>query len=154
MKIELKSIPAQLVASLSQQVVIPEIGPFTRQAFRALEQAITDAGVKMRGAPMAIYYDRMTETERGLMEIAWPIEKSFDASNITFKELPAMKVVSVAVSRDQADAGEIPACYGKTFEWIAQQGYKVAGPNRECHLARRDSITSDQPYIEIQIPIE
>lgn len=149
----IKSLPAQMVGSLSQQVVIAEIGPFTRRAFRTLEDAIVDAGAKSAGLPMALYYDPMSETEPGLMEIAWPVEQPFDSSEITFKQIPAMRVASVTVSRDQADAGEIPAYYGMVFAWIAQQGYTVAGPGRECHLARRDSITGDQPYMEIQIPV-
>jgi effector-binding domain-containing protein len=102
---------------------------------------------------MAIYHEQLSDEQRGLVEVCWPIAGDLQhlPDGVELKQQSATEVAYIVVSLDEsADIGQK---YDAVFTWIGQQGRTVAGPPRENYLAKRDTIEANDPYIEIDVPI-
>jgi effector-binding domain-containing protein len=153
MEVQTKQLPTRLIGSISRQVTAQEVGGFIRYALDTLEGSATEAGIATTAAPMAIYHEQFTDTQPGLVEVCWAVADKFPApSEVEFKEQGGTEVAYVVVTlRQSTDIGNT---YNAVFSWISQQGRTVTGSPRENYLAKRGTIGDDDPYIEIDVPIQ
>lgn len=149
---DIKTVPARIVISMSQQVTSSEVGPFCRAAFEAMEAAILNAGLSIQHSPFAIWHEPISDTDPGLVEVCWPVTSTFDAPHLTFKEQPAQQVAYLRVALSESESG-MPERYEALYEWIGQQGLQPSGPPYENYLAKKPDLAPDEDYIEIQVPV-
>jgi effector-binding domain-containing protein len=149
---DIKTLPARIVISVSNRVTRPEVGPFCRETFAMLETAILNAGLTIKADPFAVWHEPLSDTEPGLVEVGWPVTRRFDAAHLTFKEQPAQQVAWLRVTLSDSESG-MPERYGVLYEWISQQGLQPAGPPSENYLAKKPDLKPDDDYIEIQVPV-
>jgi effector-binding domain-containing protein len=149
---DIKTVPARTIISMSKQVTSSEVGPFCRQAFEMIETAILNAGLTIQHSPFAIWYELISDTNPGLVEVGWPVSELFDAPHLTFKEQPSQQVAYLRVTLDESESG-MPERYGALYEWIGKQGLQPSGPPYENYLAKKQDLSPNDDYIEIQVPV-
>ena len=150
--IQIKALPVMTVARLQRRVTAAEIGPFIRHALTTLETAIQAAAVLTSGPPRAIYPEPLDATTPGLVLVEWPVEAAFDPPpEVEIAAVPATEAACTTITL--AEAAHAGTFYDAVYAWITAQNRQPAGPARELYLARKDGLSPDAAYLEIQVPL-
>jgi effector-binding domain-containing protein len=146
----LKSIDAQYVLSIRS--VIPsyyEVG----QLFEKLCTAIENMGGKFNEPGISIYYDQEYKEKDVDVEVAVPVPVGTKApAGFEVRKLPAISKAACIIHTGSYENFNVS--YGALMKWVAENDYRIAGPNREVYL-RSDDQCSDpsQCITEIQLPV-
>jgi effector-binding domain-containing protein len=149
----LKDVQPQTVVAVRE--VVPTIEEMPARCSAMYEEAFgwaRDAGVRLAGPCMGVYYNE-GYAERDIdTEMAVPIEPGSvsKAGNgrVTVRQLPAAQVASV-VHRGPYD--ELTLAWQALGRWVESSGYRWAGPGRELYLRTPDQ---GEPLAEVQVPVE
>ncbi len=105
------------------------------------------------GPPIALYYDEEYREQDVDVEVAVPVGGSPQAAGerVTFRDLPAGEMASL-VRRGPYD--DFSPAYQALMGWIQENGYRIAGPNREIYLQGPGEGIDPADYVtEIQFPV-
>ena len=145
-------------ASAALQVVVkrsPEMRVLSRrsriesydEADGMLQDLERTAPVRARVVAGAIWHD-CGDTKRGIdCEAFWILNRECRAG--ATKTLAASTIAAVLHEGDESTIGD---SYQAAKRWIADNHYRIVGPNREIYL-RPSSRESSMPLIEIQFPV-
>lgn len=125
------------------------VGPLFEELFGALGRH----HLAPAGPPMGIYFDEEYKEKDVDVEAAVPIAGgSLPAEGaVRVHELPATLVASVMRKGPYDD---FTPAYQALMEWIAANGYRIAGPNRELYLVGPEAGVPPGEYLtEIQFPV-
>jgi effector-binding domain-containing protein len=149
-EVEIKQIPAQLVASITVETSFATIGKEIQEAFRRLGELGHQVGFG-EGAPGLVTHRMPEPASDGVFEIFMPISREAPApQGIVVKTLPAARAATTVHVGRYEDVG--PA-YERVASWIGEHGHRSAGPPREVYLTAPDEVPEDQAVTEVQFPI-
>ncbi|AET67758.1 putative transcriptional regulator [Desulfosporosinus orientis DSM 765] len=157
--------------SMNYQAVIKDIPRYTVYSSRfvapnynALFKIIPALGEKVRKANPGIkciepgycfnvYLDgEYRDTDINVEFCEAVTDKGQDGDGILFKDIPAVKVVSVL---HRGAYEKLGVAYVYVMQWVEQNGYRITGHVRESHIDgiwNKDSV--DEWLTELQVPIE
>lgn len=152
-EIVLKSVPGIRVAEvtgLAAAMDPPSIGPVVQGLYHQLGAGLDHAGIIPAG-PAVVYYEDAGDGKNIVVHAALPIEAdAADVDNFAIVDLPAEQQMATLLHRGSMD-NCLPA-YQALTRWIEDEGYRVAGPNREVTLVYTEDV--DGWVTELQQPIE
>lgn len=121
--------------------------------WRELGDYLKENNVKMTPPCLVIYYDPGFKECDVDAEIAEHVLGTApDTDRIKFKELDSVHEMACTVHKGGYEG--LPSAYAALQNWIEDNNYKIAGPNRELYLEGEWSKDSVDEYItEIQIPV-
>lgn len=149
----LKQIEPLHVLSIRTIAPTPEyVGVLLGEGYHALLRG----HVEPIGAPLAIFHDTEFKPTNLAIEIAFPVARSvvaplaLDADRrLAPTELPGIPHAACIIHSGPYEQFE--QTYGLIAQWIAANGYRIAGPSREIYLSPPDAEAG--PITEIQFPI-
>ncbi|MDQ6695447.1 MAG: MerR family transcriptional regulator [Chloroflexota bacterium] len=110
-------------------------------------------GAKENAAPFDIWYDTPDQQPEN-MQVAVAIPTGSDlpeSDRVSVEELPGVEQMACVIHHGPfATLGQ---AYGSLFGWIGDNGYRVAGPNREIYLHYEREGDQNQYVTELQIPV-
>ncbi|MEO8609411.1 MAG: MerR family transcriptional regulator [Chloroflexota bacterium] len=154
LEVVVKHIEIQHVLGLRETIPVPTyLGKLMHDAFAAL-----DANrIQPAHPPIAIFHDEDYQPSDIDVELAIPVAESVNANllltdgrQLSAYDLPAIPLAACAIHAASHDTVE--ATYTALGQWIADNGYRIAGVSREIYLTRADSPSG--PITEIQWPVE
>lgn len=147
----IKNIDTLRVASIRDTIAsYTSAGPLYETLFATLGQH----QIAPMGAPMAIYHDKDYKEKDVDVEAAVPIHGGAlpENSPVKIRDLPGAQVAAVV---RQGAWDDFTPIYQALMQWIANNGYRITGPNREIYLQGSESNVPPEEYIvEIQFPVE
>lgn len=154
LEVVLKTIETQHVMSIREVIPTPDsVGTLLGETFGA----IMGSGINPVGAPVAVFHDQEFKPADMDVEIAIPVAGAVNTSlslgvgrEIVARDLPAIPTAACVIHSGSYD--EFENTYAVIGQWIADNGYRVAGPSREVYLTEPDSPSG--PITEIQWPVE
>jgi len=146
----LKQLDAQHVLSI--RAIIPayhEVG----NLFAKLCTAVETIGGKFNEPGISIYYDQEYKEKDVDVEVAVPVPAGTKAPvGFEVKDLPAVNKAACIVHTGSYENFNVS--YGALMKWVADNGYEIAGPNREVYLRPDDQCADpSQCVTEIQLPV-
>lgn len=110
--------------------------------------------IRPSGPPLGIFYDdpEQVAPEKCRSEVGIPIHgDAAPEGSIKIKDVPAMEVV---VIEHAGSAKEYEKTYESLFRWIAQNGYRCAGPTIEIYGRQPETVGGETIiYAEVQAPV-
>lgn len=149
-EVVIKKVEPLRVASLRR--ILPQPQAVSR-LFEELFTCLQQQGIRPAGAPGAIWHDTEHKESDWDTEAVVPVQGGQAGDGVRVIELP--EVPSMACTIHQGSYELLPEAYAALMEWIAANGYEMAGPMREFYL-RGPSPEGGDPaeYItEIQVPV-
>jgi DNA-binding transcriptional MerR regulator len=159
-----KSVPALTVMSLRRAILPGETPHFV---FDQASDALRAHGLRREvEAAMGRYHTRYLmqvyggiRPRRNLFEAAYAIDPALgrdlplaDGGRVRLREWPAVEMMACLLHHG-AD-GVRHLAHQQMFQWIATQGYVLAGPQREVYLWRgTPDLSSDEHVTEVQYPL-
>lgn len=108
----------------------------------------------MTGPPLDIWYtepDQPMENVR--VAVAVPIGNDIGSSDrVRVEELPGAEQMASVVHK--GPFATLSQAYGALFKWTDENGYRIAGPNRELYLQYERQGDPNEWVTEIQFPVE
>ena len=153
-KIVIKKIEPVHVLSIRQKLSGPgEVASLMGQSFGAL----LASQIGVTGQPLAIFYDQDFKPTDLDVEIAFPVAPlvnkpaPIDAERkLSPRNLPGIEQAACLIHHDVFE--KLPETYQALGDWIATNGYRVAGPYREVYLSPPDQ--EGKAMTEVQCPVE
>lgn len=148
-EVVLKSVEALRVASVRE--VLPSYGA-VGGLFDELRDYARRHGVGAR-AWIAVWYDEEFREEDVDGEAAFATDDPLpEDERVRPGELPAVQSMACTVHHGPFDT--IDGAYAALLGWIGENGYRVAGPNRELYLRAGNERDNPDYVTEIQFPVE
>jgi AraC family transcriptional regulator len=138
---------------------ISKRGPYSQipMAFGQLYGWISERAMMPMGMPAGVYLcdPETTPEDEALWELWAPIAEGTppfepDSDGCGVKLVPAGTVVS---AMHKGPYEEIAPTYAALGEWIASNGYTMAGPPREIYYSDPDEVAAEDTLTEIQFPV-
>jgi len=153
LEIELKTVPAQSVMSLSFT------GPYdqTGDKLDELIAWLLRAGHPYSAPPFCIYYDdpEKVEPENLRAEVCAPIEEHCAGDRTVLRK--RVQGGEFACATHQGPYATIKPVYEQIFAWIQQNGYRYVeqmGTREVFHKIIGQVDTADELVTEVQVPVE
>jgi predicted transcriptional regulator YdeE len=103
---------------------------------------------------IAIYYDAEYHDHGIDTEVAVPLLRALPTSSRTIvHELPGVETMACAVSQGGSQNETLLEARNALMAWIEANGYRVAGPNRDVFLQRREPGLVVDTVAEVQFPV-
>jgi effector-binding domain-containing protein len=143
----IKKISPILVCSI--HAIVPNYssqGPLWQELDNHLRQHNT----RPCGPAMTIYFDTEYREQDVDLEVALPISAAIPpGENISVRELAGWDSVACLIHQGSFD--NVSESYTGLLAWIEENGFRIAGPNREIYLHSPMSGPSDLPHDETQL---
>jgi effector-binding domain-containing protein len=148
-EVVIKKLKSQKVLSIRR--VLPNYGQLS-ELFSTIGPYLGQSHAPVKGPPLAIYHDKEFKEADVDVEVAFPVWREVRTSG-EFKsyEIPEGQVATITYKGPYESIG--PA-YNTLMKWVENNGYQIAGPNREVYLTEPDKTAPAENVTEIQIPIE
>lgn len=149
MKIELKTVKEDQIASISHIGSVEEMGKIIRE----LTGGIMEKGLQITGPPFVVYYTSPLEVPPDKMEfdVGIPFHgEGKDDGRISIKIMPQHHVLSFTY---QGPYTEIASTYGMMMEYIAREGVEMIGAPRELYINNPQEVPESKLLTEIQFPV-
>lgn len=121
--LEMKDVPAQLVATLRFRGHYDETGPALGRLLRAFARVAS-------GPPFNLYYDLEWREDDADIECCVPVRERREVTGIAVRTLPAARVASVVHRGAYSDLGR---SYARLFQAVAVQHLQPVAPIREIY---------------------
>ena len=157
-EIALKDVPAQLVMSSAGS--IPRGHPHDPWA---LESALRRTGARASvhiahhgqtpdPHPVILYEGDLAEADEHRFEVCFPVPSRLpDGPGVTCKELPAARV---AFTTFLGPYDTIWNGYVELLAWVADRGYRIAGPLREMGIVAEEDDADPRDWVtELAVPV-
>lgn len=119
-----------------------------------LAQAVQAQGIQPIGPSIAKYFDDSYKESDVDVEAMFPVASGSvpEDSRATVHELEAIEEMAVIVRH--GDYSDFTEQYQQLMTWITDNGYEIAGYNREIYLQGPESGVDPSDYVtEIQFPV-
>lgn len=139
-----KTVDVQLIAAVRMKGKYSDCG----SAFARIGRRF---GRQICGKCFLLHYDDEYREDDADFEACMPIRKGRSADGIEVRELPGGRCASLL---HQGPYDQLGRSYAKLFEYVKQQGYRVACPTREIYVKGPGMIFKGNPknYLtEIQL---
>jgi DNA-binding transcriptional MerR regulator len=147
--VELRSVPARTVATISGHVRREEVLPWYDDAMAELDTAFPTSD--RTGPPGGIYANELFTHAAGTMIVFRPVREPRELGRIAVTELPAAEL---AVTVHPGSHDDLDVTYGRLGAWVTGHALAVNGPVHETYLAGpRDTSAPSQWRTEIGWPI-
>ncbi|MCY6957041.1 MerR family transcriptional regulator [Clostridium brassicae] len=147
----LKKLERKKVASIRDI-----IGDYSKQHNLWIELMgyLQSNNAKIVAPSMSVYYDPGHKENDVDIEVMSCIGNDIqETDRIKIKELSEVENAACLIHKGPYE--EFNISYNVLLKWIEENGYRIAGPNRELYLEGERSTDNPQEYItEIQIPVE
>jgi DNA-binding transcriptional MerR regulator len=143
---EIKNLKPVNVVSVRFKGKYSDMGKYIGSLYKAVKG-------KVDGAPFCIYYDEGYK-EKADIELCLPFKGNITSSNVTIKQVPAVKAVCTQHVGTYETLNE---AYKQIIEYARSSGYEIKAPSREIYVKGPGMIFKGNPnkYItDIVIPIE
>jgi effector-binding domain-containing protein len=135
-------------------------GPFSGVP-KAMEQVnswVQKYELVLLGPILSEYYNSPMEVDSTKLEwaIMFPVlepVKGFPKETDGEVSIKKLDPVQVAYTYHQGPYQEVGGTYMKLFQWVFQNGYRVAGPMREFYWSDPHNTPEDKLISELQIPV-
>lgn len=157
--IVMKSVPVLSYLSLREICTSPQHGWETIQH---LQQALPEkVGRRSLGSLLAMINAPMFEPDDIRLEIGYvlnePVDDPVRLSEefvLTTRELAGVETMATLVTVGDPNQGSIMSGYGALADWVEQNQYHLAGPQREVFLSLPPTAPPHQVVVEVQFPLE
>jgi effector-binding domain-containing protein len=120
--------------------------------YEELFAALGQHGVVPAGPVMGIYYDEEYKESEVDVETAVPVMGgSLPKGRVVIRELPGAQMASIVMPGSYEN---FTPAYQALMGWVAANGYRIIGPNREIYLRGPETGIDPAEYVtEIQLPV-
>ncbi len=148
-EVVLKPVDTLTVAAI--RAIVPTYS-HTGQLIGELFGYLMPNGIHPIGPLMAMFHDAEYREADCDVEVFVPVAGGRGGGRIQMRDLPGADMVT-AVHQGEYDA--ISGAYTAIMSWIEQNGYQIAGPNREVYLhGPGEGIAPDAYVTEVQFPVQ
>lgn len=150
-EVNIKTIPAQPILSMTHRIKVENISPQIRESLQQLYQLAEAQSIPVTGAPFGIYHGPINHDDDGPIEVCLPVQYLPDSTatpttpttsttaDATSRELPGGKGATVMLKDDQCQFPALLAGYDALIDWIRQNHYEPTQPPREIwHSQKTD----------------
>ncbi|KUG02492.1 transcriptional regulator, merr family [hydrocarbon metagenome] len=147
----IKQIQSQKV--IGKRSVIPNYSSI-HELFSAVCEPLATIKVNYAGPPLAIYYDGEYKEKDVDVEVVMPVlTEDKQVAGFMVRELPGIEQAACLIHRGSFE--NLHFAYSALMKWVDDNGYQIAGPDREVYLVDPDECNSPDEYVtELQLPIE
>jgi DNA-binding transcriptional MerR regulator len=147
--VELRSVPARRVATISSHVRREEVHRWYADAMTEFDAAFPAA--ERTGAHGGRYANELFTEGAGTVTVFQPVRAPRESGRISVTELPPTEL---AVTVHPGTHDDIDVTYGRLGAWVTEHALAVNGPVHETYLAGpRDTSAPSQWRTEIGWPI-
>jgi len=134
-------------------------GPYAQipSGYGQLYGWIAQHGITPQGMPEAVYMTSPDEVpeEQAVWELWAPVaddtpERAPDETNCGVKRLEERRVASVMHTGPYELLRDT---YDPLMQWVAGQGYVIAGPPEEVYLSDPDEVPPEEYLTEVRLPV-
>ena len=142
----LKTVDAQEVASVREESSAPEaIGATLDRTFDMAGAFVQQSAAKFAGPGIALWHADLDA------EAALPIDRPLQGEPpVVVRQLPQARMACLV---HRGNFSGFTQAYKAGYDWLAGNGYRLAGPVREVYL-KHDRQAPDQSVTELQFPVE
>ncbi len=146
--VELRRVPARLVAAVEATVTHTDVLSWYAGAMAELDAVVT----RPAGPPGGLYDNALFTEGRGRVLVHVPVDAPVPVTGrVHSAELPA---VELAVTVHEGSHDTIEVTYGELGRWVSDHALAVAGPVRETYLTGpRDTAEAERWRTEIGWPV-
>jgi effector-binding domain-containing protein len=142
-KIEIKQVDVQKAVIIKAEVAASEVGSKMGEIYGKLFAYLDQNGITSSGSPFAVYYT-FDPNGKTIFEAGIPVSSKVKGNNeITYKEYPAMKVVSLLYIGSYES---MTPCYEKLSKYMTDNGLKGTGSSWEVYLTDPQEETDKSKY--------
>lgn len=146
-RVELRAVPAAVVAAVEGEVRRDDVLPWYAGAMAELDATVEDP----TGVPGGLYDNELFELDRGHVLVYRPTSEPPLRGRVHPVTLPA---VELAVATHVGPHDDIEVTYGEVGTWVSSNALAVAGPVRETYLVGpRDTADASAWRTEIGWPV-
>lgn len=112
-------------------------------------------GGKPAGPCLTVYFDEEYKESDVDLEVVQPVEGPLSSGErVRVYDLPAVATMASTIHRGPYSG--FNDAYGALMQWIAGNGYRITGPNREVYLRTADDhgVPPEEFVTEVQFPVE
>jgi effector-binding domain-containing protein len=146
-----RHVPEQLVLGIRKQLPMSALPAFLGESFGRLYTAVPSLGAHPLGMPFVLYHEFGPDLID--VEACVPVDRTVEpGAPVRAFTLPA---ADVAMTTHVGPYEGLAEAYAALSAWIADHGYRSAGPVRERYLNGPSDGTPPSEYrTEIEMPIE
>ena len=149
LRVELRSVPARTVATISSHVRRDEVHSWYGDAMAELDAAFP--ATERTGPPGGRYANELFTKGAGTVTVFHPVRAPRESGRIIVSELPASEL---AVTVHPGPHDDIDVTYGRLGAWVVDHTLAVDGPIHETYLVGpRDTPIAAEWRTEIGWPI-
>jgi len=151
-EIKTKDVPPQRAAILRD--TIATYGR-VRDLFTELHETLALHGLTPGGPQLAIYFDKEYQPSDVDVAVAVPVAAGElpPDGRVHIDELPGGQMVSLL--RQGSFSSDFRPAYQAIMAWVQDNGYRIAGPNREIWIRGPGSgVPAADFLLEIQFPVQ
>jgi len=150
---EIKTVAPQTVAFVEMH------GPYDQipAGYGQLYGWIAQHGLTPQGMPAAVYITSPGEVseDQAVWELWAPVsdeiaDQAPDETKCGVKHLGERRVASAMHTGPYELLGDT---YGPLMQWVAGQGYSVAGPAEEVYFSDPDEVPPEEYLTEVRVPV-
>lgn len=146
-QVELRSVPASMVAAVEDDVSLDDVLSWYAGAMAEIDACLPDDD----GRPGGVYDNALFEVGSGHALVHRPCDDPPSRGRVHPVELPS---VELAVATHVGDHDDIDVTYGEVGAWVVANALAVAGPVRETYLVGpRDTWDASAWRTEIGWPV-
>ncbi len=150
-EIEIIDCPERAVASIRVRTNLREIGNHIGTSFGTLMRVLSDNDLRPAGPPLTVYHEVIDQETDGDIEVCIPLQQVFAGTgDVRGRQLEGG---AVATTTHTGPYEEISPAYHALTEWIAGQGYEIAGPPREIYLNDPQEVAPDALLTRLEYPV-
>ena len=147
LQVELRAVPAAVVAAVEDDVDRDDVLAWYAGAMAELDAVVVDGA----GCPGGLYDNALFETGRGHLLVYRPVAEPPRIGRVHPATLPP---VELAVTTHVGEHHDIDVTYGQLAAWVVDNALAVAGPVRETYLVGpRDTAEPTAWRTEIGWPV-
>ena len=150
-EVVIKEVPTVRVAGLRDTVAdYGSQGPLWEE----LMGFVFGNGGRPAGPCLTVYFDEEYKERDVDLEVVQPVEGSLSSGErVRVYDLPAVATMASTIHRGPYSG--FNDAYGALMQWIASNGYRIVGPNREVYLrtAADHGVAPEDFVTEVQFPV-
>lgn len=152
-KIETRKTQEQKVATIQEHHRADVLPEFISAAMAKLYNTINAADLST-GTPFVVYHGQVNTDADGPIEVCVPFSGSLDpVDDIRVRIEPAGVEAFTTITKQEVEFPGILEAYDAVAAWVEENEKTYAGSPREVYFADWDSVSQDDPAVDIAFPI-
>jgi len=151
--VDTREAEAEKVATITGQVLQPDLPHFIPDAIGRLRRHIESQGATAKPFDLVLYHSAITPDVEGTAEVCVPFTGTVEPTDDVVVRLePARTEAFARATKGQVMNLEFMHAFDAVASWLRERGKDMAGSPREVYFADWIAIDADTPAVDVAFP--